>query len=151
MSKSQDTFGKKEVQKRKAGKKKAKEARRQARKEREPQSLDDMIAYVDSEGNFTSKPPDPDQKNEVPLEEIEISVGNKSENEEEPTAKYRGRVTYFNEEKGFGFIKKSGSDDSIFVHIRQVVSGELTKDCKVSFDIQDSPKGASAVNVHVHS
>ncbi|MBA7572405.1 hypothetical protein ES708_14185 [subsurface metagenome] len=63
MARSRETFNKKEVRNKKEKKKKEKEKKRLARKESEKKSgLDDMIAYVDANGNITSTPPDPTKK-----------------------------------------------------------------------------------------
>ena len=59
MGRSQETFNKKEVRKKKDKKKKDKEAKKMARRDNEKSgSLDDMIAYVDENGNFSATPPD---------------------------------------------------------------------------------------------
>ncbi|MCU0327760.1 MAG: cold shock domain-containing protein [Chitinophagales bacterium] len=62
--------------------------------------------------------------------------------------KQQGTVKFFNEEKGFGFIKHNDSEKETFVHksnLRQVIrEGDL-----VEFDTQDGPKGPNAVNVEV--
>jgi hypothetical protein len=75
MGRSQESFNKKEVRNKKEKKRKDKEKKRQARKENtKSNSLDDMIAYVDEHGNITDTPPDPDQKEEINVEDIQVSV-----------------------------------------------------------------------------
>ena len=60
MGRSQESFNKKEVRKKKEKKRQDKEKKRLARKEGEKKnSLDDMIAYVDENGMITDTPPDP--------------------------------------------------------------------------------------------
>ncbi|MDH7516247.1 MAG: cold-shock protein [Bacteroidota bacterium] len=60
-----------------------------------------------------------------------------------------GKVKWFNNAKGFGFIERPGSSD-IFVHYRSIV-GEGYKKLRtgeeVTFEIENSPKGLQAVNV----
>ena len=60
-----------------------------------------------------------------------------------------GRVKWFNDEKGWGFIKREAEPD-VFVHYSQI-HGEgrrrLFEDEAVEFEIKDGPKGPQAVNV----
>ncbi len=59
----------------------------------------------------------------------------------------QGVVKFFNQEKGFGFIKYDG-DKEIFVHITAVDNKEpLNEGDEVSFEIGDGKKGPMAVNV----
>ena len=60
-----------------------------------------------------------------------------------------GKVKFFNEAKGFGFIEHDGGDD-VFVHF-SANQGEgfktLSDGDKVTFDIVEGPKGLQAANV----
>ncbi len=64
MARSQQSFNKKEVEKKKRKKKLDKEKKREERQagSEKGKSLDDMIAYVDEHGNITDTPPDPEEK-----------------------------------------------------------------------------------------
>lgn len=146
MVRPHDHFNKKEVQNKKEKKRKEKEKRRLAKKNEKKNSLDDMIAYVDENGVISSTPPDPNKKKkEVKLEDIEISITHdKSELTLDPIRK--GKVTFFNEAKGFGFIQDSETKESIFVHVNNVID-QIKKDSIVTFEIEQGKKGPIAVNV----
>ena len=58
----------------------------------------------------------------------------------------KGTVKFFNESKGFGFIKDSGSDKEYFVHVSGL-NDEIRENDEVTFDLQDGQKGLNAVNV----
>lgn len=59
-----------------------------------------------------------------------------------------GTVKFFNESKGFGFIKPADSGDDIFVHSSGLVD-EIRENDKVKFDVERGRKGMNAVNVEV--
>ena len=142
-----ETWNKKEREKKKRQERKDKEAKRQERKEnaKPGKSFDDMIAYMDEYGNLTSTPPDPRRKVKVRLEDIEIGVPKQVP--VDPADLIRtGIVTFFNESKGYGFIKDMKTQESIFVHVNSLKE-EIKERDKVDFEIQMGPKGANAVNV----
>jgi len=58
-----------------------------------------------------------------------------------------GRVKFFNEAKGFGFIKEDGTENEHFVHISGINEETLKEDDEVSFELIDGRKGKNAVNV----
>jgi cold shock CspA family protein len=148
MGRSQETFNKKEVRNKKEKKRKEKAAKRLARKEGEKKSsLDDMIAYVDENGMLTSAPPEPGKKKEeVKLEDIEVSVPRGSAIEEDPIKK--GLVSFFNESKGFGFIKNMDTKQDVFVHINNVI-GEIKEGNLVTYEVEMGQRGPTAVNVQI--
>jgi cold shock CspA family protein len=145
MGRSNETYKKKEVRNKKEKKKKAKEQKKQARKEGEKQSLDDMIAYVDENGNITSTPPDPEEKEEIQQEDIEVGVP-KSEDEKKEDPIRKGVVTFFNDSKGYGFIKDSESDESVFVHIKNTID-DIDEGNHVQFEIERGHRGPAAMDV----
>ncbi len=147
MGRSQETFNKKEVRSKKEKKRKEKEQKRLARKEggKGGNSLDDMIAYVDENGMLSSTPPDPTvKKEEIKPEDIEVNIPKRGLEKPDPIR--RGVVTFFNDNKGFGFIRDTETKESIFVHVNNMVD-EVRENNVVTFEIGKGPKGPTALNV----
>lgn len=59
-----------------------------------------------------------------------------------------GTVKFFNNTKGFGFIKPSDSSEDIFVHESGLID-EIRENDKVKFDLEKGRKGMNAVNVEL--
>jgi CspA family cold shock protein len=59
-----------------------------------------------------------------------------------------GVVKFFNNTKGFGFIKPSDSNEDIFVHESGLID-DIREDDKVKFDVEKGKKGMNAVNVEL--
>lgn len=59
-----------------------------------------------------------------------------------------GTVKFFNESKGFGFIKADGSNEEIFVHVSGLVD-QVRENDQVTFDVEQGKKGPNAVNVQI--
>ncbi len=57
-----------------------------------------------------------------------------------------GTVKFFNETKGFGFIKDAESDNEYFVHISGLID-KIKNDDQVTFELKEGKKGMNAVNV----
>ena len=148
MARSQESFNKKEVRNKKEKKRKEKEKKKLARKEIEKSGdMDDMIAYVDEFGNLTSTPPDPDKKEKVKLEDIEIGVPSREKLEEQDTER-KGVVSFFNDSKGYGFIKDSDTQESVFVHVNNLLE-DIKEGNLVSYEVEMGHKGPSATNVKI--
>lgn len=58
----------------------------------------------------------------------------------------QGTVKFFNEAKGFGFIKPSDSSEDIFVHSSGLID-QVRENDKVQYDVEKGRKGMNAVNV----
>ncbi|MFI5128763.1 MAG: cold-shock protein [Chitinophagales bacterium] len=143
------TWNKRERENKKQQERKQKEERRQERKEnaKKGKSLDDMMAYIDENGDISSTPPDPRRKIIVNAEDIEIGVPKQRIMTAEEMLR-KGVVTFFNHEKGYGFIKDMQTKESIFVHINSS-SDELKENSLVIFEVEKGPKGLNAVNVRL--
>ena len=58
----------------------------------------------------------------------------------------KGKVKFFNESKGFGFI--AGEDDKeYFVHESGIKQGPIDENDEVEFDVEEGDRGPKAVNV----
>ncbi|MEN6618775.1 MAG: cold shock domain-containing protein [Rikenellaceae bacterium] len=148
MARSQETFNKKEVKNKKAKKRKEKAKKRLERKDNEKKgSLEDMIAYVDENGVITSTPPDPNKKRNIKSENIEISTPKQDSTPVDPIRK--GIVAFFNDSKGFGFIKDSETQESVFVHANNLLE-EIKEGNVVSFEVEMGQRGPTAVNVKIY-
>ncbi len=60
----------------------------------------------------------------------------------------KGTVKFFNESKGFGFITDTEGKDC-FVHITALDGQEVKEGDEVSFDLKETPRGLTAVNVQL--
>ena len=135
MAKSQQTFNKKEKEKKRLKKRQDKA---------KSSDLEDMMAYVDEFGNITETPPDPLKKKKFKAENIEIGVPKRIE--EEMPAVRKGRIEFFNDSKGFGFIKELETQEKYFVHINGLID-EVREGDNVSFELEQGMKGLNAVRV----
>lgn len=60
-----------------------------------------------------------------------------------------GTVKFFNETKGFGFIKPDDGGPDVFVHVSDLQGARLRENDKVTFEVKNGKKGLNAVNVTV--
>ena len=149
MGKSQETFSKKEREKKRQKKQEDKRLKKEDRKSdsSKGKSWEDMIAYVDEFGRITDTPPDPMRKLDIDVEEIMIGIP-KEEFRTPVEREHKGTVTYFNHDKGYGFIQDHKSQTSVFVHINQL-PGPVKEGDKVTFETERGPKGMTAVRVNM--
>ncbi len=147
MGKSQETFGKKEREKKKRKKKEEKAKRREERKAN-PTDNGDNITYVDKYGNFSDTPPP--QAEAVDADDIVLGVPKKEDREEdeEMDIERKGVVTFYNDSKGYGFIKDKGTQQSIFVHAKNLLE-PIVEQNMVTFEIGKGDKGPVALKVKV--
>jgi cold shock CspA family protein len=147
MGRSADSFNKKEKEKKRLKKQQEKAEKMEERKAnaKKGRSLDEMMAYIDENGNISSTPPDPSKRKEINHEDIQIGVPKFEDVEDEDPIR-TGVVDFFNNTKGFGFIKDARSGESVFVHINQMTE-RIQEGDKVIFEVQMGPKGPNATNV----
>jgi CspA family cold shock protein len=60
----------------------------------------------------------------------------------------QGTVKFFNESKGYGFIKSDDSNEDVFVH-KSGLNGYIRENDKVEFNIEEGSRGPNAVYVKV--
>ncbi|MDT3403988.1 cold-shock protein [Mucilaginibacter terrae] len=146
MGRSSETFSKKENEKKRLKKQQEKKERAEERKSNavKGQSLENMMAYVDENGNITSTPPDPTKKKKISTDDIRIGT---PKQEDIPVEIERtGTLTFFNEGKGYGFIRDAQSQESVFVHINGIIQ-QIKEGDKVTFETEKGPKGLNAIKV----
>ncbi len=140
-----ETQGKKEKEKNKQRKRLEKDMKRKERKANAGDgSLETMMAYVDEFGQLTDEPIDPTLRKKISAESIEIGVPKRSDEPIDLTR--RGKMFHYNEEKGYGFIKDSDTQESLFVHTSSLLEPISINDA-VTFERTKTQRGWSATNV----
>jgi cold shock CspA family protein len=146
MAKSQETFNKKEKEKKRLKKRQDKLLKKEERKATsDGGGLANMMAYVDEYGNITDTPPDLTKKRNIVIaENIELGVPKREREEVSP---FRvGRIDFFNDAKGFGFIKEKDTGESYFVHVNGLLE-DVKEGDTVEFELERGMKGMNAVRV----
>ena len=147
MARAQETYGKKEREKKRLKKREIK-AKKKAERQANATSgatLEDMLVYVDENGHFTDIPPDPSKKVKVDAESIVLGVPKKEEQKQEDPVR-NGKVSFFDDSKGFGFILDTENQEKYFVHVSGLID-EITENDKVTFELERGMKGMNAVRV----
>jgi len=144
MARSKESSNKREKEKQRQKEKKEKREKMEERRANQSKGkgLDDMLAYVDENGNITSTPPDPEKRKVINSEDIEIGVPKRTEIDD-PLKE--GKIDYFDKNKGFGFIIQNDGN-KIFFHINQTTYPVKEGDV-VNYTVERGPKGWNAVDV----
>ena len=91
---------------------------------------------------ITSTPPEERHDEEkIVQEDIQISIPR-----QEAPAILKGRVEYFDTQKGYGFIKNLVGTDKYFFHVNNVLVDIVENDI-VTFDLERGKRGMNAVNI----
>ncbi|MEH6408687.1 MAG: cold shock domain-containing protein [Leeuwenhoekiella sp.] len=147
MARSQETYGKKEKEKKRLKKREDKLKKKVERKANaKGGAFEDMIAYVDENGNLTDTPPDPSLRVEIDPDDIILGIPKKEDIEEEELPAKEGKVSFFDTSKGFGFILDSRTQEKHFVHVSGLID-EIQENDKVTFELERGMKGMNAVRV----
>ena len=144
MARSQNTFNKKEREKKKAQKRKEKVAKRLEKKEQgTDSSMDSMMVYLDANGNFVNTPP---EENNMEVDETSIQISTPKSAPIDMDSERRGKVTFYNDQKGYGFIEQDGTQEKFFLHHTNL-TGHVEEGTKVKFKIKKGEKGFDAIEV----
>ena len=149
MAKSQQTFNKLEKEKKRLKKREDKQKKKNARKAEAAESGNQGIqfAYVDHNGNLTDTPPNPEDKIKVKAKSIVLGVPKKEEGDnEEVDPIHKGKVSFYDSSKGFGFIIDAEDSEKYFCHVSGLLD-EITENDKVQFELEKGMKGLNAVRV----
>jgi cold shock CspA family protein len=145
MAKSRETYSKKQRETNRLKQlqdKKHKAEERRANK-KDGNKLEDMMAYLDENGNLSDTPPDPRKKKEFKQEDMQIGVPKYEHVEELPRT---GTITFFNTAKGFGFINDLQTNERVFFHVNEIQE-QLQESDKVQFFVEQGPRGLNAIQV----
>ncbi|MBM78788.1 MAG: DNA-binding protein [Crocinitomicaceae bacterium] len=148
MGRSQETFNKKEKEKKRLKKREEKQKKREERKanSKKGEGFEEMFAYVDENGQITDTPPDLTKKKvEIKAENIEIGVPKRTEEENDPVRK--GKVVFFDSSKGYGFVRDTDDDEKYFVHVSGLLDGEISENDSITFELEKGMNGLNAVRV----
>lgn len=138
-----ETFSKKENREKRAKKKQEKAQRIEERRSNNDRGkgLDEMMAYVDENGNLTTVRPLTSKRPEINPQDI--LLGAAPIEAEDPRKK--GVVSFFSD-KGYGFIIDSKTRAKVFFH-KNELSESVVEGDKVTFEVENTPRGTNAVRV----
>lgn len=147
MAKSQQSFNKREKEKKRLKKREEKQKKKEARKAEQKDSGGGIqFAYVDKYGNLTDTPPEPSEKEEIDAESIVLGIPKKEESADDLDPVRKGKVSYFDHSKGFGFIIDQETQEKHFCHISNIVD-EIQENDRVTFELIKGQRGMDAVKV----
>ena len=145
MAKSQQTYSKKEKEKAKQKKKEDKQKKKDARQANKTPGID--FVYVDYNGNLTDTPPDPSMRPEIDADDIILGIPPTEEGDREEFNPVRkGKVSFYDSSKGFGFIIDNENNEKYFTHVSGIID-EITENDNVSFELEKGQRGMNAVKV----
>ena len=144
MGKTQETFNKKEKEKKRLKKRQDKQAKTEMRRANAGLGgFENMIAYVDENGMISSTPPDPSKKTAIIADNIELGIPKR---EDTGPVIYTGKVDFYNNDKGFGFIIEQKNQDKFFFHVNGLLQPVVENDI-VTFELEPGLKGMNCVRV----
>ncbi len=138
-----DSYHKKEREKKRRKRKQEKAEKKEQRKLEGSKTQEFM--YVDADGNLTSTPPESIERPKVELEDIEVSIPRR---ERTGGSKFEktGAVSFFDHDKGYGFILEDSTQRRYFVHTENIEAPIKERD-RVRFEPGKGPRGPIALSV----
>ncbi|NAS13312.1 cold-shock protein [Poritiphilus flavus] len=147
MARPQQSYNKKENEKKRQKKREEKNKRKEARRSKAKEGGGGIpFAYVDQYGNLTDTPQDQTEKEEIDASSIELGIPKKEHTEEDFDPVRKGKVSFFDHSKGFGFIIEEGTQEKYFCHVSGLID-EINENDSVSFELEKGPRGMNAVKV----
>jgi len=145
MGKSNETFNKKEKEKKRLKKQQEKKEKADLRKANSSKGkdLEEMFAYVDENGNITSTKPVAVKK---PVQADEILTATPKQIPEPEGQLNSGIISFYNTTKGYGFIRDTKTQQNIFFHVGSL-SYPAKENDKVAFATEKGVKGINAVQI----
>ena len=147
MGRSQQSYSKREKEKKRLKKREEKQKKKEARKAEAKEKGDGIpFAYVDKDGNLTETPPEKTEVEEIDASEIVLGIPKKEHSEEKFDPVRTGKVAFFDHRKGYGFITDSDTQEKYFCHVSGL-NDEIIEGNKVSFELEKGQRGMNAVRV----
>ena len=145
MAGSQETYNKRDQEKKRLKKRLDKQKKFAERKANaQDKGPDNMIAYVDENGQLCDTPPNPANRKKIDAGSIEIGVQKREVIE--ANAIRKGKIEFYNTSKGFGFIKELDTQEKYFFHVNGLID-EVKESDSVTFELERGVKGMNAVRV----
>lgn len=114
---------------------------------RKPKALEDMMAYLDENGNISNQPPDLSKRKEIALEDIQIGTPTLEERGTvDADLAHKGRISFFNRNKGYGFIQAENGGERLFFHV-QYLNEDVEEGDMVTFIPGRGPRGPQAMDI----
>lgn len=88
-------------------------------------------------------------KGEKLLKIIELKWGPQEDNDSNESQRYSGKVKFYEESKGFGFISPDEDMDDLFFHATSLGDVIVNDGDSVSFEVSEGPKGLVALHISV--
>lgn len=144
MGRSQETFNKKEKEKKRLQKRREKgekkEERKQAAATGTKKTFEEMLAYVDEDGNLTDLPPDARTSSTGSGPKVHRDTS------ENPSSVKTGKVVFFDAAKGYGFVEDSKNGKRVFVHQNSTPVAIKMNDI-LEFTVVKGAKGLQASSI----
>ena len=146
MAKSNETFNKKEKEKKRQKKQQEKKEKAELRKASsgKGKGLEDMMAYIDENGNITDTPPTTQKQKPVLAESILVATPKKVDEPEDSLK--TGIISFFNSAKGYGFIRDESTRENVFFHVNGL-KFQANENDKVNYTTEKGPKGLNAIEI----